>query len=536
MEHRLLRLYRRLTPRWLLRHVPSDTKDRALRSVTFLAGCPPVGVLWRWGATLGARPRRALDLWDDIARRHAPAHRLPDLVRIGRRHAVLRLADDPGTPLPRRAALLARALEDVDGPHDLKTDARLIRALARHAADALRPTKPPAPGPAAPLRRIVLCLDILKVTGGYTHGRTVFQICRALLDCDAAVQVHLVISNEHRTAAAPGSPPEPVPGEARLHSLADAALPGLVGRRFFLHVQPGVGLSGLVDTCHRVIDLDPDLVLFGGGHRGPVSNESRVVRHCLFPRLPTAFFFFQANDQVDARCDLILARGPHRIEGRPGAVAICRQPYPTLPAGVEMGAFTARPGPPVIVSAIAGARMEARLTELGQRRLRRFLTLLDDRPGAVWHFIGATDPAGLIARNPALRARAARGQVVVHPVLPRAGFAERVGQARLFVHLPGFTGGSGGAGVARRAGVPILTFRDSDVAGRQPAETVFDASDLAGCIALARRLLDDDATARRIVERQQAHSARLRDTAAGAFLACLGRARDLGRARLSTQP
>jgi hypothetical protein len=187
----------------------------------------------------------------------------------------------------------------------------------------------------------------------------------------------------------------------------------------------------------------------------------------------------------------------------------------------------------VIVSAIAGARMEARLDELGQRNLSRFLALLDARPGAVWHFIGTADPERLTRGNRTLRARVARGQVRVHPVLSREDFTELAEQASLMLHLPGFTGGSGGAGVARRAGVPILTFRHSDVSGRQPPETVFEDHDIAGCIALARCILTDPDTATRISAAQAAHSAAIRDNAAAGFLACLNEARTRGATRLA---
>ncbi len=523
MEHKLLRLYRRLMPGWVIAHMPSDLKDRAFRLATFVGSRPAPNVLWHWAAARFSKPEAALRHWQAIANHYAGANDWPGLMRIGQRHAILRHARSQTDP-DKQARLLTQALATVAGPHDLKTDRPLIDSLAAYIGMQL--PAPTAPGPK--LRRVVLCVDILKTSGHYRHGGTVFQICRALMECDPALEIHLLISNEHRTAV---QSPDPAP-ESALPKMAETALAGHFNTRFFLHIQSGAGLQGLLDSCEKLLALAPDLLLFGGGHRGPVSNESRLLRHCLFPHLPTAFFFFQCNDQVDERCDLILARGPHRIEGRPKAVPIARQPYPTLTVDSRMGAFTPAQGPVQIVSALVGSRLEARLTELGQRRLRRFLSLLDTWPGAVWHFVGAEDVAGLVARNPALHARIKRGQVVVHPMLPGDEFTQLLQQARLFLHLPGFTGGSGGAGLARRAGVPILTFRDSDVAGRQPPQTVFAPNQSANYLALARRILEDEDTARQIVALQQSHSAHLRDTAASNFLTCLHRAHALGRARL----
>lgn len=529
MEKVLIRLYRRALPGRLQRRIPSHSKDRLQRVFRFARARPGPGVWWLWlRASLqqwrGASAQ-ALALWDKMAARwqgHPPA-----LVRAGQRRALLALsATAPDNT--SRAALLNRVLLDLAGPHELKTDTQLIDCLRDYVAAALPDGTIKAT--TTPPRSIVICLDILKITARYTHARAVFAICNNLLHADPQLRIDLVISNERLVAGTEAIAPD----KAALNASAQEAMASFFGARFFLHVLEERRLEGIVSGCRKILELAPDLVLFGGGHRGPVSNESRVLRHCLFPHLPVAFFFFQANDQVDDRADLIIARGPHRIEGYPQKAAVRVQPYPTLPHLASPSLVQNNPdGPSVIVSAIAGARMEAKLEELGQRKLNRFLELLDTRPGTIWHFIGAEDPARMIAGNRALRTRVSRGQVIVHPVLPADAFTELAQAARLFLHFPGFTGGSGGAGIARRAGVPILAFDHSDVAGRQPPETVFDEdADVAPCLTLASQILTDDACAQRIIAAQDEYSAWLRAHAADRFLECLAEACVIGCKRL----
>lgn len=510
-------------------------KDRLLHLWHFLVARPgPMRVLrcCHAAAVAWGNPRKAAALWAGLVA-DWPGGDVPELVRAGQRRALL-AAWARTQDRDQRTADLVEVLRHLGGPHALKCDVALLAALASHVAQTLpKPEARPFPKGGS-VRRLALCLDILKSGGEFTHGRVVLSICANLLAADPGLHIDLVITQERQAAGA-----GPCGADAAL--IADLAKRFLAAEdqpRLGLHVLALSGIEAVLGACRLIQSLNPDLLLFGGGHRGPVSNESRVVRHCLFARFPVAFFFFQASDQVDECCDLIIARGPHRIEGRPGSARVRVQPYPTLLASEPRPrAVPPRPqdAPPLIVSAIVGARMEARLDELGQRKLARFLALLDDRPGAVWHFIGSSNPERLIRGNRTLRARVARGQVVVHPVLTAESYRALVGQASLFLHLPGFTGGSGGASVARRAGVPILTFRHSDVAGRQPPETVFEEDQIAACIALARRLLADPRMATEISALQAVHNDTIRATAAAGFLACLDDARTQGAARLLAQ-
>lgn len=536
LESRLIRAFRRHLPRRLQGVLPSATKDLLVDLWRFAAARPGPRLAARcalaWACSGLGRRDAAARRWAALAH-DWPAPGPPALVATAARHAALSAAPDPAA----RRAVLAAVLAELDGPHRLKGDRRLLAALAAHLSGLMPPVDAggACAAPGAGLRRVALVVDILKAEGGYTHARSVLAICRNLIVADPALHIDLVVANE-RLAAGRMALDGPGAEGRWLAEAAEQAMAGADAARLALHVLRGRGLEGLEAAARTILGLAPDVALFGGGHRGPVSNEARVLRHALHPHLPVAFFFFQASDQVDPAIDLIIARGPHRIAGRPGRVPVRVQPYPTLtPAtiGAGPGRRAAPEGPALIVTALAGPRLEARLDELGQRAMRRFLTLLDLCPGAIWHFVGADDPERLLAGNRALRARVAAGQAVVLPVLPAADFAAMVGRARLFVHLPGFTGGSGGAGLARRAGVPILCFQDSDLAGRQPPETVFAEGDAAGFLSAARRVLAEPAFADSLAARQHAHSLRLLNEAPAGFLDALAEAARLGRARLA---
>ncbi len=533
-EKRLIRAYRLIMPRALLHHVSSESKDRLLLIWRFLVARPSVGLLWHclraWA--LRGQPVRAIAAWDAVIAQWQPRP-VPELVHVARRRALLNHAACQADPV-QRAQLLEQVLQDLDSPNLLKTDRMLLACLRAHVAPLLAGERAGQAPDDNRLRRLVLCVDILKTAGDYMHGQMILAICANLLKAAEGLEIDLVITNEWR-AAGQSAPTGLDDNGPEIMQLAQRMMGAGLGSRFRLHLLADDGLAAITGACQTILALKPDVVLFGGGHRGPVSNESRAVRHCLFDHVPVAFFFFQASDQVDPCSDLVIARGPHRIEGQPGHVAVRVQPYPTRMPDAPLPRVTppCPPGsPPQIVSALVGERLSARLEELGQRDLARFLRLLDVHPQSIWHFIGAPEPDDLCRRNPALARHVARGQVKVHPVLPGAEFDRLVGQASLMLHLPGFTGGSGGAGRARQAGVPILTFRHSDVAGRQPPETVFDERDLAGCIALARRILTDETAAARISAMQSAHSRQLCATAPGAFLDCLSEARERGVARL----
>ena len=574
MERFLLKSYRRLVPNRLKRALSAELKARVLEVLLYFTSRPGLAdlKLRHRAMTAGRRGdwEGAMRHWQALALRGHPggegdpATTPPALIPprpgmasedalrklryalAGLRHARARQALALYAQGRDRAAaeLVCRIVESLPDHRVLKNDPVLLEAVTawlRRALDedgygpAARGARP-ASGPEGRPRRIVLCLDILKVSSVHTHARVLFSICRNLLALDPGIETHLVVTRERFAVSTPIVAPTFHPHRsAEVETLARAAMADHVGTRFHLHMFDSPGLEGVAATCRAILDLKPDVMLYGGGHRGFFSNESRLVRHALYPHLPTAFFYVQSNNEVDPLLDMVIARGPHRIIGDPGAARVRVQPYPTIDPSEIV------PPPPVvdpskrksgvIVSAIAGLRMNQRLAQQDRAVIETLLSVLDRAPGTVWHFIGAADPEALARDLPAIGRRVARGQIVVHPVLPFEAFRERVAGAALFLHPPGFTGGSGGAAVARDMGVPILTTRDSDVSGRQPAGTIFADTEVKAMAARAVEILRDPSEWEAVVRAQIAHKAWIRETAAQGFHACLTEAVEAYRLR-----
>lgn len=439
--------------------------------------------------------------------------------------------------------LAVRVVESLPDQRQLKYDPLFLELARLYVQDALyEDGKFVVPEPRVPgkLRTVVLALDILKVSDVHTHSRVIFTMCRNMLGHDPDLQMHIVITNERFAVTTPVVSPSFNPTrDAELEERAQAALGALYGSRFHLHLHHGNGLEGVVNSCKHILDLRPDLVLYGGGHRGLFSNESRLVRHALYDLVPAVFFYIQANNEVDPKFDMIIARGPHAIEGDAGDTKIRVQPYPTIVeealAQAQSAVNPAKAESKTIVSAITGVRMDVRLSEMSKEETDGFFSILDRVPGSVWHFIGCKDVSAVKKANKALASRVKAGQIELHTVMPFEEFTALVSNAALFLHLPGFTGGSGGAAVARRGAIPILTFNHSDVSGRQPPETVFETDNIAGFADMAVSLLQDRGKWADVAERQIAHTNWIRETSVQGFHDCLCEAVKLGQKRLAEE-
>lgn len=475
------------------------------------------------------------------AENQADGIRLANYALKGLRSARLKLAKELLAQGRTReyTEMVSRSVELLPDHRMMKKDPEYldaIRTYVHHALDAdgfafpardSRKTKP---------KRIAFCVDVLKVSEHYTHAKVMFAMCRNLMELDPEIETHIFITNERLTVSTPTmSPVFNLTRSDAVFDMARKALPDYFGTRFHLHFYKNFGLEGLVETCKDVLSINPDVVIYGGGHTGILSNESRSLRHCLFDFLPTTFFFIQANNEVDEKFDLIIARGPHAIPGTPGAVKIKSQPYPTLTsetAVVEPEYDRAKARSRILLSAVAGVRMDIRMRAQTEKDLKILFGILDNNPGTVWHFVGSNDPEELAKAMPLLRARIQSGQVVLHKLMPFTEFENIASNAALFLQLPGFTGGAGGAGIARRNGVPILTFEHSDVSGRQPAETVFAEKAVQKFARKADRLLKDHEEWERVARAQISHSMYLRDTAPQGFYDCLSEAFEIAQARM----
>ena len=434
---------------------------------------------------------------------------------------------------------VARAVELLRDHRLMKKDPAILEVLTSYVRQSLASDGFEAPDAHArgkKPKRIAFCFDVLKVGDHYTHSKIVFAISRNLMALDPDIEVHLIITNERLTVSTPTVAPSfNLTRSDVIDDMARAALPEYFGTRFHVHFFKNTGLEGLVTTCKDILLINPDVIVYAGGHTGILSNESRVVRHCLYEHVPTSFFFIQSNNEVDDVFDLIIARGPHAVSGTSSDVPVRIQPYPTLTsetAVAEPEYDRSKAQSKVILSAVAGLRMDIRMEALSDEDLEQLFSILDENPGAIWYFVGSNNPKLLAKKIPLLKERMRAGQVKLRRFMPFDDFEEVATGAALFLQLPGFTGGAGGAGIARRSGVPILTFEHSDVSGRQPAETVFPEEDIASFVRKANMLLSDEDEWERVARAQIAHSHYLRETAPGGFYDCLGQASAAGQKRL----
>ncbi|MBO9473656.1 hypothetical protein J7413_08920 [Shimia sp. R10_1] len=422
--------------------------------------------------------------------------------------------------------LINRVLEMLPDHRIMKNDPNLLNLLRTYVQDALNEDGAlESRSSSAGTRRIAICLDVFKISEIHTHSRVVYAVSRNLLELDPNLEIHLIITNERLAVTTPALNSSFNPANIeRMMDRAVNAMPEFIGKRFFQHVFRNSGLEGVVSTCKSIFEINPEVILYGGGHRGLFSNESRVIRHCLFDYFPTAFFYIQANNQVDEKTDLIIARGPHAIEGNIGNAIVRVQPYPTIDKSAQLDEVLIDPikfDNKIIVSAIAGVRMDVHIQKMDRDEMKEMFSILDRVPGAVWHIIGASKPDLIAKTNPEISQRIYKGQIVLHPLLPFEEFTDLVSNASLFFHMPGLTGGSGGASVARRSGVPVVTFEHSDVSGRQPPETVFSDEELSKAVDLSFNLLSDLACWEETVNAQFAHTQWIRDTATSGFYDCI---------------
>lgn len=424
--------------------------------------------------------------------------------------------------------LVSRIIETIPDQRVFKNNPQIVDLVKTYVQDALKAdgvsftsNRPEGDKPL----KIAICLDILKISAVHTHARVVFAICRNLMELDERIETHVIITNERFAVTTPVVSASFNPNrDEQMQEAAQQAMPEYYGKRFFLHGMKSIGLEGLIDTCKNILQIAPDVMLYGGGHKGLFSNESRVVRHCLYDHLPTAFFYIQANNEVDDKIDMIISRGPHDIIGERGNALVRAQPYPTIVANsfvTEVPIEFEKMESKIIVSAITGVRMDVLINKMSRLDMENMFSILDEVPGTVWHLFGSTDPKALIKSNPMIEHRVNAGQMVVHPVVPFDEFTDFVSKASLFFHMPGITGGSGGATVARRAGIPIVTFKHSDVSGRQPAQTIFDERNVAACADFATRLLTDRELWAATIKAQFDHTEWIRDTAPSGFYDCL---------------
>lgn len=407
------------------------------------------------------------------------------------------------------AEYMAQAVEAVDYSIYLKVRRDMVDPIVAYADDVLEtrgatPLRPPE----KPLN-IIICLDVVKISPVHSHKHLYLSLAAALAALDPRIKITLVATYERQISWNAGFEDYYRPDNiAILRDFIEEKVPEDLRSRISVRYFESFGLRGVINTCEGILDMRPDMILYGGGRTGYHANESLLVRHILYKYVATGFFFVQSNNDVDEVADVIIARGNHPLNGDPQDALVAPSPYPAFPglqAAVIPESLAALPQDRKrIVTAWVGVRLDNTLHGYQNDEIDRILDLLEQVPDADWHLVGAENPKTLLAKHKGFADMRRRGRVVVHSVLDYDEFYHLASSAALFFQPPGFTGGGGGASIARNNDVPILCFEHSDVAPLQPQDFVFPEAQLDDGIKMAFRVLTDKDVRRRLTEKQWA--------------------------------
>ncbi len=374
-----------------------------------------------------------------------------------------------------------------------KFDKRIIQTL-RELTNNYLPRKRRA------LSRIVICSGLMKHGATSMHARLVMDYARNLAAYNHDIKILILVTNElpfltpsfsfamGRAASDFGEKLE------RLH--ADIVSPDLADRVSFefmpLHEAD---FQDILKPIERVIEFDPDVMMHYGEK---FHNESFFLRRVLFDRVPTAYFFTQMINRVDQYNDIYLARNDYPLVGvyEKSKVRIAPPPVRSaemssiavgkravdFPAEVRSSAEDV-----ILISALAGDRMERKFRAYSQETRNRMMDLLE-RDGVKWIWVGPADEKSLLGVDARFIRMHQMGRLEVRKFEKNLmGLMQR---CDIFLHLPAFTGGGGGMSIALREALPVLCFENTDAAVKVYPEFVFSTGDQSGFFERATKLIE----------------------------------------------
>ena len=448
------------------------------------------------------------------------------MLKVMRCHAQLSLQKLQAGDQVGAAEHLSQSIAIVDRKTHVKVRQDMVNAITTYILDVLAKENIPVAKPKAAPKRIVICLDIIKISEVHTHKSMYVSMAAALAELDENITVDLIATHERQLSLNAQFEnyyrPEKI---AELKAYIVENVPEALRNRISVQYFESFGLQGVTQTCREILAMKPDVVLYGGGKNGLHANESLLVRHLLYKYVPTAFFFVQSSNVVDARNDIIIARGDYPIVGDPGETLIRHQPYPSM-LGLEAAPNASTPPPSKndrrsLVTACVGVRLDNILNRFAPENIGIVLNLLERNPDLDWYLVGAINPKSLLSENKKFMILRRAKRIFIHSVLPYDKFYHLVAFADLYLQLPGFTGGGGSASIARKNEVPIICFKHSDVASMQPSEAVFAEDALEQGIIEAHKLLNDPKAKEQLVKSQLLSLETRRAEAPAGIYSCL---------------
>lgn len=390
---------------------------------------------------------------------------------------------------------IALAIETADS---IKQRADIVEPVVAIARDALEEQGVQPLRPLTSPRNIVICLDVIKISALHAHKHVYVSMAAALAARDPRATVTIVATYERQIGWNPSSIAACRPERLEiLRAFINEKLPEDLRERIFVQHFSNFGLRGLIETCRSILDMKPDMILYGGGKSGSHSDESLLVRHILHKYVPSGLFLGRADDEVDDSVDVIIPRKEQALQGDPQEALVHPSPYPVFP-GIQAAIVPEELAPlerkPHIVSAWADSRLSKVLNGYQNNEINRILDVLDRLPDMQWHVIGVGRSDKILPRHRRFNTFLKKKRIVLHPIQKYTAFYEKVRSASVFLHLPGFTGGGVGASIARNNDVPIICFENSDVAAMQPADYVFPEVPIEdGLEAMYEVLTNEDA-------------------------------------------
>ena len=103
----------------------------------------------------------------------------------------------------------------------------------------------------------------------HTHKHLYLSLAAALAALDEKVTVDIVATYERQLTWNAGFEDYYRPDNiSMLKGFIEEKVPAELRDRISVHYFESFGLRGVIETCHRILAMKPDIVLYDGGKRG----------------------------------------------------------------------------------------------------------------------------------------------------------------------------------------------------------------------------------------------------------------------------